>query len=60
MPVIKMLKKDQLLQKLHYIKNQPNAIPYITSYYKRSWGFCLSYNDLKNELVDKFKSNKVS
>jgi len=56
MPVIKMLKKDQLLQKLHYIKNQPNAIPYITSYYKRSWGFCLSYNDLKS-IDKKYNSN---
>ena len=25
----------------------PNAIPYRTSYYKKDWGFCISYNDYK-------------
>ena len=58
MPVVKILKKDQLLLKLHYIKNQPNAIPYITSYYKKNWGFCLSYNDLKS--IDKKYSTNDS
>jgi aminopeptidase-like protein len=30
---------------LHYIDEQPNAIPYVTSYYKEDWGFCLTKNE---------------
>lgn len=29
---------------LFFIKEMPDAIPYKTSYYTRTWGFCLSYN----------------
>ncbi len=47
-PINKLLYKKELFKNLHYSKKQPNAIPYITSYYKRRWGFCISYNLYKN------------
>lgn len=43
----KKLFLKQLIKKLHFHEKQPNAIPYVTSYYKKDWGFCLKYNQLK-------------
>ena len=59
-PIKKNITKKELFKNLYFLKNQPKAIPYITSYYKRRWGFCLSYNEYKildkrYSLNDKFK-----
>ena len=55
-PVNKWVNKDTLFKKLHSNKKIPNAIPYLTSYYKRDWGFCIEENK-KKELKKKY-SNK--
>ena len=47
-PVNKFLSKKELFKNLYFLKKQPNAIPYITSYYKKRWGFCVSYNQYKD------------
>ncbi|MBI87332.1 MAG: aminopeptidase [Candidatus Marinimicrobia bacterium] len=46
-PVDKWLSLEELKEHLHYIPEQPNAIPYVTSYYKKQWGFCITYEQLK-------------
>ena len=45
--VNRIIKKKDLIKNLFYLKEQPDAIPYITSYYKKRWGFCLTYNQFK-------------
>ncbi|MDB3975428.1 DUF4910 domain-containing protein [Candidatus Pelagibacter sp.] len=59
-PIKKNITKKELFKNLYFLKNQPKAIPYITSYYKRKWGFCISYLKYKilnkrYSLNDKFK-----
>ena len=59
-PKNEKISKSQLLKKLHSLPKQPNAIPYVTSYYKKNWGFCVK-DDQKKKIIknytnkDKFK-----
>jgi len=41
-PINKTINKKDLLKKLYSEKKRPNAIPYVTSYYQKDWGFCIS------------------
>ncbi len=43
-PVDLTLSREQLDGHLHSLPDQPGLIPYKTSYYNRSWGFCLPHD----------------
>ena len=51
-PINKILEKKELLKNIYTQKNQPDSIPYVTSYYKKRWGFCMSENQRKNCLME--------
>ena len=55
-PLNKIISKNELFKKLHSLKNQPTAIPYVTSYYKKDWGFCISHKE-KLKFNNQYKTN---
>ncbi len=53
--VNKILSLRELKKNIHYLKDNPKAIPYVTSYYKKKWGFCLEYEKFKKLNNKKYK-----
>lgn len=51
-PIKKKISRKVLFQHLHSRPDIPNAIPYVTSFYKKNWGFCVSEKQ-KKTLNDK-------
>ncbi|MCF7800163.1 DUF4910 domain-containing protein [Candidatus Babeliales bacterium] len=54
-PVHKTLSLQELNKNLYTLPEYPDWIPYLTSYYKENWGFCLSNNQYKNLPEDTYE-----
>ena len=55
-PINKTFVKEKLLGKIFTEKSMPDAIPYVTSYYNKDWGFCLSENEKNTLPQGKYKA----
>ena len=42
-PIKKRIQFNELKEHLFSIPEQPQVIPYVTSYYSENWGFCLEH-----------------
>ena len=56
-PVDRTMAFAELRPHLHSLPNRPDTIPYRTSYYRRTWGFCLSQRQL--DAMDQTGSYRV-
>ncbi|NOG29159.1 DUF4910 domain-containing protein [Lysinibacillus fusiformis] len=45
-PIDMWLSLEELKKHIHTIPHLPEAVPYVISYYKERWGFCMSQNQL--------------
>lgn len=54
LPVDKFVDLQELKSIVYTQPDQPDAIPYITSYYKERYGFCMSQNEFNSLLEDNY------
>ncbi len=55
LPVHKKVSLDELKEIVYTLPEQPDLIPYVTSYYKERFGFCMSDNLLKSLKEDEYE-----
>lgn len=57
-PVDETIGYEELRKHLYSLPKMPDAIPYVTSYYQKNWGFCLTHN-LLEKMTDKEYQIKI-
>lgn len=55
-PIDEWMDLEDLQKILHSLPEQPDAIPYVTMYYRDGYGFCLSENERKKLAPGKYRA----
>ena len=53
-PINKKITSNSLKKHLYTLPEKPNSVPYVTSYYKKNWGFCVTHNSLDSFSEDHY------
>ncbi len=54
-PVNATMTLDELRPHLHSLPDQPDFVPFVNSYYKPGWGFCLTHRELQSLPQGKYR-----
>jgi len=54
-PINKTVNLEELQRHLYSLPELPEAIPYITSFFKETWGFCITHKERKKLKKGKYK-----
>ena len=54
-PIDKEIDYDDLIKRIYTLKENINWIPYVTSYYKKYWGFCMRESERRSMKRGKYK-----
>jgi len=54
-PIKEKISFVELKKHIHTIPEQPDRIPYLTSYYEENWGFCMAHQDYEKLKDDEYE-----